>query len=44
MGSVAGLVISPKWPFLGCSPDGIVLENGVPLAALRLNGHIPNRI
>ena len=28
MGSVAGLVISPKWPFLGCSPDGIVLENG----------------
>ena len=29
---------------LGCSPDGIVLENGVPLAALRLNGHIPKRI
>ena len=31
-----GLVISPKWPFLGCSPDGIVLENGVPIGCIEI--------
>ena len=25
-----GFVVSPKWPWLGCSPDGIVMRNGVP--------------
>ena len=31
-----GLVVSPKWPFLGCSPDGIVLENGVPIGCIEI--------
>ena len=30
------LVVSPKWPFLGCSPDGIVLENGVPIGLIEI--------
>ena len=21
-----GLVISPKWPWLGCSPDGLIMD------------------
>ena len=25
-----GFVVSPKRPWLGCSPDGIVMRNGVP--------------
>ena len=25
---VCGFVVNPKWPWLGCSPDGIVVENG----------------
>lgn len=29
-----GLVVSPSWPFPGCSPDGIVLENGVPVGCI----------
>ena len=24
-----GLVVSPQWPWLGCSPDSIVLEDGI---------------
>ena len=31
-----GLVVSPRWPFLGCSPDGIVLENGVPIGCIEI--------
>ena len=31
-----GFVVSPKWPMLGCSPDGIVLENGVPIGCLEI--------
>lgn len=31
-----GLVVSPKWPFLGCSADGIVLENGVPIGCIEI--------
>jgi len=29
-----GLVVSPKWPFVSCSPDGIVLEHGVPIGCI----------
>lgn len=39
-----GLVVSPRWPFPGCSPDGIVLENGVPVGCIGINGHIPKRM
>ena len=31
-----GLVVSPRWPLLGCSPDGIVLENGVPIGCIEI--------
>ena len=31
-----GLVSSPKWPFVGCSPDGIVLEYGVPIGCIKI--------
>ena len=31
-----GLVVSLKWPFLGCSPDGIVLEHGVSIACIKI--------
>ena len=31
-----GLVVSPKWPFLRCSADGIVLENGVPIGFIEI--------
>ncbi len=22
-----GLVVNPKWPWIGCSPDGVILDN-----------------
>ena len=25
-----GLVVNPKWPWLGCSPDGLVMKKGLP--------------
>ena len=31
-----GLVVSPRWPLLGCSSDGIVLENGVPISCIEI--------
>ena len=31
-----GLVVSPKWLFLGCSPDCVVLENGVPIGCIEI--------
>ena len=31
-----GLVVSPKWPWLGCSPDGIVFEDIVPVGCIEV--------
>ena len=31
-----GLVISPKWPWLGCSPDGIVIKDGIPVGCIEV--------
>ena len=31
-----GFVVSPKWPWLGCSPDGIVMRNGVPEGCIEI--------
>ena len=31
-----GLVVSPKWPWLGCSPDGIILENSIPVGCIEV--------
>ena len=31
-----GLVVSPKWPWLGCSPDGIVMNEGVPVTCVEV--------
>ena len=39
-----GLVVSPRWPFPGCSPDGIVWKMEFQWAVLELNGHIPKRM
>ena len=36
MWKLIGLVVSPKWPFIRCSTDGIVLEMESPLAVLKL--------
>ena len=31
-----GLVVSPKWPWLGCSPDGIVMNQGIPVGCVEV--------
>ncbi|CAB3989579.1 Transposon Tf2-6 poly [Paramuricea clavata] len=31
-----GLVLSPKWPWLGCSPDGVVVKGGVPVGCVKI--------
>ena len=31
-----GLVVSPKWPWLGCSPDGIILEGDRLVGAIEV--------
>ena len=31
-----GLVISPKWPWLGCSPDGVLLKCGDCIGCLEI--------
>ena len=31
-----GLVVSPKWPWLGCSPDGIILEGNRLVGAIEV--------
>ena len=31
-----GFVISPTWPWLGCSPDGIIFENDIPVGCLEI--------
>ena len=31
-----GFFVSPKWPWLGCSPDGIVFESNVPVGCLEV--------
>ena len=31
-----GFVISPKWPWLGCSPDGIVVKSGIPVGCIEV--------
>ena len=31
-----GLVVNPKYPWLGCSPDGIVVENGSPAGCIEV--------
>ena len=31
-----GFVINPKWPWLGCSPDGIIIENGSPAGCIEV--------
>ena len=30
----SGLVVNAKWPWPGCSPDGIVVENGSPIGCI----------
>lgn len=30
------LVVSPKWPWLGCSPDGVVVKGGVPVGCVEI--------
>ena len=32
----SGLVINPKYPWLGCSPDGIVIQNGSPVGCIEI--------
>ena len=31
-----GFFINPKWPWLGCSPDGIVFESKIPVGCLEV--------
>ena len=31
-----GLIVSLKWPWLGCSPDGIVFQNGIPAGCVKV--------
>ena len=31
-----GFVINPTWPWLGCSPDGIIFENDIPVGSLEI--------
>lgn len=31
-----GFVVSLKWPWLECSPDVIVIENGVPVGCVEI--------
>ena len=31
-----GLVVSPKWPWLGCSPDGVLLQHGECIGCLEI--------
>ena len=31
-----GLVVSPRWPWLGCSPDGIILKSSIPVRCIEV--------
>ena len=31
-----GLVVSPRWPWLGCSPDGIILKSSIPVGCIEV--------
>ncbi|XP_065068608.1 uncharacterized protein LOC135693945 [Rhopilema esculentum] len=31
-----GLVVNPMWPWLGCSPDGLIVVSGKPIGALEV--------
>ena len=31
-----GFVISPAWPWLGCSPDGIIFQDDIPVGCLEV--------
>ncbi len=31
-----GLVVSPQWLWLGCSPDGIILKNSIPVGCIEV--------
>ena len=31
-----GFMISPIWPWLGCSPDGIIFESDIPVGRLEI--------
>lgn len=31
-----GFVVSPKWPWLGCSPDGIIMKDGIVVGCLEV--------
>ena len=31
-----GFVISPTWPWLGCSPDSIIFDNDIPVGCLEI--------
>ena len=31
-----GLVVSPKWPWLGCSPDGIIVYNSIQVECIEV--------
>ena len=32
----SGLIINPKWPWLGCSPDGIIMEKDIPVGCIQV--------
>ena len=31
-----GFIVSPKWPWLGCSPDGILTKDGIPEGCIEI--------
>ena len=31
-----GFIINPQWPWLGCSPDGIVFENDIAVGCIEV--------
>lgn len=41
---LSGLVVSPRWPWLGCSPDGIIVNKDtcIPVGCIEAKCHYSN--